>query len=149
MVNLDTIKIKEIKKILAKNNIETTGEETDPNELQIKNDNEDDFSIYIKIDKENNSLRIHGISHSILSSRRKSFEGNELLEAINMMNIGSNITKYSSVSGVILAFEYGMFLSGDLSEDHLIKTVNFIIDEVGVLGGIFDEFLKIVRKLKK
>ncbi|EOT1116424.1 hypothetical protein ACOA1J_004852, partial [Escherichia coli] len=69
MINLDSLKIEEIKKLLTENNIEIIDGNSDPEEIEIKNkyDDEKNFSIYIKADAEHNSLRIYGMSLFLIS----------------------------------------------------------------------------------
>ncbi|NUW57716.1 hypothetical protein HUZ95_21135 [Cronobacter turicensis] len=151
MINLDNLKIEEIKKLLTENNIEILDGNSDPEEIEIKNkyDDENNFSIYIKADTEHNSLRIYGMSPHLILRRKNNLSDNERLEVVNMMNIGSSVIKYSIIAKSTLTFEYGIPLSGQISNEHLLHVIDFVLDEVAVLGGIFDQFLKVVRKLKK
>lgn len=151
MINLDSLKIEEIKKLLAENNIEIIDGNSDPEEIEIKNkyDDEENFSIYIKADAEHNSLRIYGMSLFLISCKKNNLSDNEKIEVVNMMNIGSSVIKYSVIANSTLSFEYGIPLSGQISNEHLLHVIDFVLNEVAVLGGIFDQFLKIVRKLKK
>ncbi|EIY5938839.1 hypothetical protein MM798_004720 [Escherichia coli] len=153
MINLETLNTKKITDILKENKIEYIIEDEQKDEqdveIQIKHNSEDDYSLYVKMDHGNNTLRLYGINHNILRERRKNLEGDELHEVINMINIGSNVIKYSTISHIALTFEYGIPLFGKISEDHFVHALEFIIDEVAVLGNIFDEFHKIVKEMKK
>lgn len=153
MINLETLNTKKITDILEDNKIEYIIEDEKKDEedveIQIKHNNEDDYSLYVKMDHGNNTLRLYGITYNILKDRRESLIGDELHEVINMINIGSNVIKYSTISRLALTFEYGIPLFGEISEDHFVHALEFIINEVTVLGSIFDEFHKIVKKMKK
>lgn len=149
MIKLSTLNDKTLERVLAKNNISISRDADSDEEYEIKHELEENFSTYIKIDKGNEVLRIYGIDHNLLRERRPALKNNDLLEVVNMVNIGSNVIKYSSISNIAIAFEYGIPLIGEISEDHLIKMIAFINDEVAVLGEIFDEFHKLTRKIKK
>jgi len=151
MINLNNLKIEEIKNLLAENNIEILDGNSDPEEIEINNkyDTEKNFSIYVKADEEHNSLRIYGMSPLLISRRKNNLSDNEKIEVVNMMNIGSSVIKYSIIAKSTLTFEYGIPLSGQISNEHFLYVIDFVLDEVALLGGIFDHFLKVVRELKK
>ncbi|HGU6358695.1 TPA: hypothetical protein ACNAEZ_000864 [Citrobacter farmeri] len=153
MIELETVTKEEIQNILVTNNIsivlDDDNDDDNNDEIEIQHEDESGYSIYVKIDAYHNSLRIYGIADKIIRERRSKLKGNELLEVVNMINLGSNAVKYSTISGLTMTFEYGIPLVGKISEEHLVHTINFVIDEVSLLGGIFDHFLKLVRKINK
>lgn len=117
MINLDNLKIEEIKNLLAEKNIEILDGNSDSGEIEINNeyDAEKNFSIYIKVDEEHNSLRIYGMSPLLISRRKNNLSDNEKIEVVNMMNIGSSVIKYSIIAKSTLTFEYGIPLFGQIS----------------------------------
>lgn len=150
MIELETITKEDIKNILLSKNISIVLEQNEnDDEIEIQHEDENVYSIYVKVDVSHNSLRIYGITDKIIRERKNKLDGNELLEVINMINLGSNVVKYSTISGLTVTFEYGIPLIGKISEDHLIHTINFVMNEVSLLGGIFDHFLKLARKINK
>ncbi|HDU4073989.1 TPA: hypothetical protein RFN21_003933 [Klebsiella aerogenes] len=150
MIELETITKEDIKNILLSKNISIVLEQNEnDDEIEIQHEDENVYSIYVKVDVSHNSLRIYGITDKIIRERKNKLDGNELLEVINMINLGSNVVKYSTISGLTVTFEYGIPLIGKISEDHLIHTINFVMNEVSLLGEIFDHFLKLARKINK
>lgn len=151
MIELETVTKEDIQSILLRNDIGIVLEqnESDDDEIEIQHEDENDYSIYVKLDASHNSLRIYGITDKIIRERKNKLDGNELLEVINMINLGSNVVKYSTISGMTMTFEYGIPRIGKISEEHLIHVINFVMNEVSLLGGIFDHFLKLVRKINK
>lgn len=149
MIDLSITNEKEIKSILEKHNIKTIDNENSSDGIQIKNESENEFDIYIKIDENHNSLRIYGITPTFLMKRKNDIDKDEIMNVINMMNIGGNVLKYASISNIVLTFEYGIPRYGEISETHLIHLVNFILEEISLIDGIFDQFLELTRKMKK
>jgi len=149
MIDLPKTNEKEIKSILEKNNIKIVDNKDTSGGIQIKHESDDTFDIYIKVDTDNDSIRIYGISPVFLLKKKNDIGNDEIMGAINMMNIGGNVLKYSSISNIALTFEYGIPLHGEISETHLIQLVNFIMEEASFIDGIFDQFLEVTRKIKK
>jgi len=96
---------------------------------------ENDERIYIRLDKDKDSLRMYGWITFEDGVLNKNGRANSV---VNFLNLGSNTLKYATLKDDDLFFEYGVPLVGDVSETFLINLLNHVIVVANNLKGVYE-----------
>lgn len=132
LINLEKIDNEELNSILSKYFIE--GEIDSDGDIIIRRSSR----IYVKVDKEQQALRIFSF---IQLKSETNANSNALKERIELRNRASSTIKYSIMEKSIMG-EYGIYLSGYIDHKLLIKTLDKFESEMAFLKIIISAHSK-------